>query len=42
MFPHGFRGIFLFLWKGRIIEKTTKYDISLSGSKEGAGVSSTE
>ena len=36
------RGDFLFLWKGRIIEKTTKYDISLSGSKEGVGVSSTE
>ena len=31
-------GGFFVLWKGRIIEKTTKYDISLSGSKEG-GVS---
>ena len=32
MFSHGFRGIFLFSWKGRII--TTKYVVFLSGGKD--------
>lgn len=34
MFSHGLRGIFLFSRKGRMIEKTTKYVVSLSGGKD--------